>query len=139
MAFREIASGDVDFVAEPYDLISAMPGFHWPTAVISGRRDFTAPPTAARRVADLIPDSVLVELPTAGHSILDTRDQAALQICKAACNGEIGQLPPRSAELDALPTNLTVRLLVRGITIAARLESVVPDVVPRAVRSVNPL
>jgi proline iminopeptidase len=134
VAFREIASGDVDFVAEPYDLISAMPGFSWPTAVIAGSRDLTTPPAVARRVTDLIPDSVLVEFPTAGHSILDTREHAALQIGKAACTGEIRQLPSRSAELDALPANMTVRLLVRGMAIAARAESVLPDAVPRAVR-----
>lgn len=134
LALREIAIGDVDFAAEPYDLISAMPGFTWPTAVISGGRDLTTPPAVARRIADLIPGSALVELPTAGHSILDTREQAALQICKAVRTGAVGQLSSRSAELDALPANLTMRLLVRGITIAARAEAVVPDAVPRVVR-----
>lgn len=138
VAFREMASGDVDFVAEPYDLISAMPGFNWPTAVISGSRDLTTPPAVAWRVADLIPDSVLVELPTAGHSILDTREHAALQICRAACTDGIRQLPSRSAELDALPANLTVRLLVRGISIAARAEAVVPDARPRPVGPITP-
>ena len=134
VAFREIASGDVDFVAEPYDLTSAMPGFTWPTAVISGGRDLTTPPVVARRITDLIPDSVLIELPTTGHSILDTREHAALEICKAAFTGEIRQLSSRSSELDALPANVTVRLLVRSIRIAAKAESVVPDAVPRAVR-----
>ncbi len=89
----------------------------------------------ARRIADLIPNSALVELPTAGHSILDTREQAALQICRAVSTGAAGQLSSRSAELDALPANLTMRLLVRGgIAIAARAEAVVPDAVPRVVR-----
>ncbi|MCV7151812.1 alpha/beta hydrolase [Mycolicibacterium pyrenivorans] len=134
LALREIAIGDVDFAAEPYDLISAMPGFTWHTAVISGGRDLTTPPAVARRIADLIPNSALVELPTAGHSILDTREQAALQICRAVSTGAAGQLSSRSAELDALPANLTMRLLVRGIAIAARAEAVVPDAVPRVVR-----
>jgi len=134
LALREIAVGDVDFAAEPYDLISAMPGFTWPTAVISGGRDLTTPPAVARRIADLIPGSALVELPTAGHSILDTRERAALHICRAMSTGAVGQLSSRSAELDALPANLTMRLLVRGIAIAARAEAVVPDAVPRVVR-----
>lgn len=132
VALREIASGDADFVAEPYDLVSAMPGFSWPTAVLSGGRDLTTPPAVARRVADLTPRSVMVELATAGHSILDTREHAALQICKAVCSGELDQLPSRSAELDALPGNLTIRLLVQGINIAARAESLVA--LPRAPR-----
>jgi pimeloyl-ACP methyl ester carboxylesterase len=134
VALRESATGDADFVAEPYDLVSAMPEFRWPTAVISGGRDLTTPPAVARRVAELIPDSVLVELPTAGHSILDTREHAALKICKAVNAGAIHELPSLSAELDAMPANLTVRLLVRAIDVAARAESAVPDAVPRVVR-----
>lgn len=136
IALREMASGDVEFVAEPYDLPAAMPGFTWPTAVISGGRDLTTPPQIARRVAGLIPDSVLVELPTAGHSILDTREQAALQICSAMAAGKVHELASRSAELDALPANLTVRLLVRALAAAARAESAVPGAVPKAVRDI---
>lgn len=138
VALREMATGDVEFVAEPYDLPSAMPAFSWPTAVISGGRDLTTPPQVARRVADLIPDSVFVNLPTAGHSMLDTREHAALEICKAVAAGRIDELPLRSAELDAMPGNLTVRLLVRAVAIAARVESAVPHAVPRVVRQVTP-
>jgi pimeloyl-ACP methyl ester carboxylesterase len=135
VALREMASGDVDFVAEPYDLPSAMPTFSWPTAVISGGRDLTTPPEVARREAALIPDSVLVELATAGHSILDTREHAALEICTAVNAGKIRELPSRCAELDALPPNLTVRLLVRAIAVAARAESAVPRTVRQATTS----
>ncbi len=137
VAFREIADGDVEFVAEPYDLCSAMPAFDWPTVVVSGGRDLTTPPKVAHQVADLIPDSVLVELPSAGHSILDTRERAALQICRAVINGTMQELPTRAAELDALPANLTIRLLVRAVTAAAKAEAVVPDAVPRAVRQLT--
>ena len=137
VALREMATGDAEFVAEPYDLVSAMPGFSWPTAVLSGGRDLTTPPAIARRVAALIPDAVLVDLPTAGHSMLDTREHAALQVCRAVAAGEMAELPSRTAQLDALPANLTVRLLVNAIKVAARAEAVVPDVVPRAVRQVT--
>ena len=137
VAFREIASGEVDFVAEPYDLPSALPGFGWPTVVVSGRRDLTTPQAIARRIAGLIPDSALVELPTAGHSILDTRERAALRICRAVRDGTIRELPCRAAELDALPANLTVRLMVHAVTLAAKAEAVVPDAVPRAVRQLT--
>ena len=138
IALREMATGDVEFAAEPYDLVSAMPAFAWPTAVVSGGRDLTTPPAVARQIADLIPDSVLVELPTAGHSMLDTREHAALEICRQVSAGAIRQLPSRSAELDAMPANLTVRLLVRALAVAAKAESAVPDAVPRAVRQVTP-
>lgn len=138
IALREMATGDVEFVAEPYDLVSAMPQFRWPTAVLSGGRDLTTPPGVAHRVVDLIPDAVLVDLPTAGHSMLDTREHAALQVCRAAAQGRVAELGSRGTELDKLPANLTVRLLVGAIRLAARAEGTVPDVVPRAVRQVTP-
>jgi pimeloyl-ACP methyl ester carboxylesterase len=137
VALREMATGDVDFVAEPYDLVMAMPGFTWPTVVISGGRDLTTPRAVARRIVDLIPDSVLLEMPTAGHSIIDIKEGSALEIVKAVYAGEIRELPSRSAQLDAEPSLLSVRLLKRAITAAAAAESVVPSVVPRAVRHVT--
>ncbi|MDY6998235.1 MAG: alpha/beta fold hydrolase [Actinomycetota bacterium] len=137
VAFREIASGEVDFVAEPFDLYSAMPAFGWPTVVVSGGRDLTTPPVIAQRVADLIPDAVLVSLPTAGHSILDTRERAALQICRAVAAGTIDELSRRAVELDAMPANLTIRLLVGAVTLAARAEAVVPASLPRAMRQLT--
>lgn len=138
ISFREMATGDVDFVAEPYDLVAAMPGFTWPTAVLSGGRDLTTPRAVARRIVDLIPDSVLIELPTTGHSVIDTKEASALAIVKAVYAGEMRELPSRSAELDAEPSLLSVRLLKRAITAAAAAESVLPSAVPRAVRQVTP-
>lgn len=137
VALRDMATGEVDFVAEPYDLISAMPRFTWPTVVISGGRDLTTPRAVAQRVVDLIPDSVLVAMPTAGHSIIDTKEPAALDIVKAVYAGEVAELPSRATELDAAANPLSVRLLKRAITAAAVAESVVPSAVPRAVRSVT--
>jgi proline iminopeptidase len=137
VALREMATGEVDFVEEPYDLISAMPGFTWPTVVISGGRDLTTPRVVACRIADLIPNSVLVEMPTTGHSIIDTKERSALDIVAAVYAGEMSVLPSRSAELDAVPSLLSVRLLKRLITAAAVAESVVPSAVPRAVRNVT--
>jgi proline iminopeptidase len=137
VALREMAIGEVDFVAEPYDLVAAMPGFGWPTAVISGGRDLTTPRAVACRIVDLIPDSVLVEMPTTGHSIIDVKEASALEIVKAVYAGEMGELPGRSVQLDAEPSVLSVRLLRRAITAAAAAESVVPSVVPRAVRHVT--
>ena len=116
VAMRETATGEVDFVAEPYDLISAMPAFTWPTVVISGGRDLTTPRAVALRIAQLIPDAVLVDMPTSGHSVIDTKERSALDIVKAVYAGEIAELPGRSAELDASPSLLSVRLLRRAIT-----------------------
>jgi hypothetical protein len=137
LALRETATGEVDFVAEPYDLVAAMPGFTWSTVVISGGRDLTTPRAVACRIAELIPDSVLVDLPTTGHSIIDVKERSALDIVKAVYAGEASELPSRSAELDGAPILLSVRLLVRAIAAASVAESAVPSVVPRAVRHVT--
>ncbi len=137
VAMRELATGEVDFVAEPFDLIAAMPHFTWPTVVVSGGRDLITPPAVARRIATLIPDAVLVELPTAGHSVIDSRERPATEIVTAVYAGRIGDLPSQSAMLDAEPGAWPFRLLVWGIGAAAVAESVVPSVLPRAVRSAS--
>ncbi|CAN5801047.1 alpha/beta fold hydrolase [soil metagenome] len=120
------------FEAEPYDLAASMPDFAWPTVLISGSRDLTTPPVLAEKVSSLIPDSVLVQLPTAAHSILDTRERAALEIAKAAVNGYADELRDRADELDALPANLEIRALVGAIAAATAVEAVVP--IPKKLR-----
>ena len=69
-----------------------MPKFAWPTVVISGGRDLITPPAVADRIASLVPAAVLMRLPTAGHSVLDTRERAALAIIDAVRNDEDGPL-----------------------------------------------
>jgi proline iminopeptidase len=136
---QQIAGPTPAFEAEPYDLVAEMPRFDWPTAVLSGSRDLTTPPPVAERVAQLIPDSALVRLPTAAHSILDTRERAALEIAKAVTDGDISQLPSRGDELDHLPGSTAVRLLVSAIAAAAAIESVVPNSLhPTATTSESP-
>lgn len=137
VAYRDMATGEVDFVAEPYDLVAAMPSFTWPTVVVSGGRDLTTPRAVANRIAELIPNAVLVAMPTTGHSIVDTKEAAALEIVEAVYAGQTGDLPSRSAQLDQTPPLLSVRLLKRAISAAAAAESVVPSAVPRAVRQVT--
>ena len=96
-----------------------MPRFGWPTVVISGGRDLTTPPAVAERIADLIPGAVLVRLATTGHSVLDTKESAAL--------------PGQAATLDTLPNRPALRLMVSAIAAAARVEAALPEVVPRLV------
>lgn len=137
VSMREIATGEVDFEAEPYDLIAAMPAFTWPTVVIAGGRDLITPPAVAHRVAALIPGAVLVELPTMGHSLIDTRERAALDIVDAVYAGIVSELPYRTAQLGAAPPLLGVRLLSWAIGAGAAAESVMPAVVPKVVRRVS--
>jgi hypothetical protein len=112
-----------------------MPHFGWPTVVISGGRDLITPPAVAHRIASLIPAAVLVELPTAGHSALDVRERAALDVMAAVSNGEIAALPGRAGRLDRVPGGLGVRLLVGTLRAAAIAESAVPRVRRRAATS----
>ena len=96
-----------------------MPNFTWPTVVISGGRDLITPSTVARRITSLIPNSVLISLPTAGHSVVDLRESAALEIVKAIYEGALEGLSERGAVLDSKPAGLGVRALVWGIEAAA--------------------
>ena len=123
---REKATGATEFVAEPYDLVAEMPKFSWPTVVVSGGRDLTTPPAVAERIASLLPDVVLIPLPTMAHSALDTREHAALTIAAAACRGELHGLADRASTLDDLPGRPALRLLRKAIGLAAAAEAALP-------------
>jgi hypothetical protein len=127
----------MEFEAEPFDLIDAMPKFSWPTVVISGGRDLITPPAVARKIASLVPGAVLVNLPTAGHSAIDFRERAALDIIMATYDGTTSGLPARAKEFDSAPSGLGIRLLVWGIVAAAALERAVPAAVPRTVQRIT--
>lgn len=107
-----------------------MPSFSWPTVVISGPR-LTTPPAVADRIAGLVSGAVLVSLPTAGHSILDTREPAALQILTEVCAGRIERLSGQGEELDRLPVRPGLWLMGSAIEVAARIEAVLPVALPR--------
>ena len=127
VAMRDLAVGDAPrFEAEPFDLVAEMPKFSWPTVVISGGRDLITPPAVAERVAGLIDGSVLVNLPTTGHSVLDTKERAALRIAEATVTGRIDTLPAQAAALDALPSRPAVRLMVSALSVASRVEAALP-------------
>lgn len=131
-AMADLADATEPFEAEPFDLVDEMPRFAWPTAVISGGRDLTTPPAVARRIAELIPDAALVTLPTAGHSIVDTRERAALAIMEAmsgdtVSNEDAARLARLGPVLDALPGTLAVRVGVATIVAAALAEGALPS------------
>jgi proline iminopeptidase len=137
VAYREFAREPIEFDAEPFDLIDEMPKFGWPTVVISGGRDLITPAVVARRIASLIPGAVLVPLATAGHSIIDFRERAALDIIRATYQGTSSGLPARANKLDSAPRSLGIRLIVWGIAAAAALERALPAAVPRTVQRVR--
>ncbi len=126
-AIREIMSSTETFEAEPYDLVAEMPKFTWPTVLISGGRDLVTPRSVAEKVAALVPQSMLLALPTMGHSALDFREPAALAIAGAVCRGEIDELADQVSMLDALPARPAVRLLWKAVEVAAIAEGTLPS------------
>jgi proline iminopeptidase len=137
VAIRETLSGTATFEAEPYDLVAEMPKFGWPTVVISGGRDLITPPAVAERVASLLPNAVLLALPTMAHSALDFREPAALAIACAVWRGELDGLAEQAATLDVLPARPALRLLWKAIDVAATAEGALPAIpsLRRRVRS----
>lgn len=136
LALRASAVGELpSFEAEPFDLVTAMPEFTWPTAIISGGRDLTTPPSVAERIAELVPAAALVGLPTAGHSVLDTRETAALRIAAAVCAGAAADLAGRGVALDEVPARPAMRAVAAAVEAAVRLEAVLPRFAqPRSAR-----
>jgi proline iminopeptidase len=126
VAIRETLAGTVAFEDEPYDLVAEMPKFGWPTVVISGGRDLVTPPAVAERIASLLPNAVLLALPTMAHDALDFREPTALAIAGAVWRGEFDSLAAQAPTLDALPSRPAWRLLWKAIHVAAAAEAVLP-------------
>lgn len=132
VAERETRTNRVTFEDEPYDLATEMPKFSWPAAVVSGGRDLITPPAVAERVASLLPNAVLVSLPSMAHSALDFREPVALASADAVRRGDLDGLAARASSLDALPPRPEVRLLWKAIEAAAVAEGTLP--IPAALR-----
>ena len=130
VAEREARTQTATFEDEPYDLVTEMPNFGWPTVVISGGRDLITPPPVAERVASLIPNAELLKLPTMAHSALDFREPAALAIASAVFRGEAKGLAARAPALDKLRPRTEIRLLWKAIEWLAIAEGALPAPFP---------
>lgn len=126
LTWRGVPFADTPFEGEPFDLVAQMPEFRWPTVVVSGGRDLITPPAVADRIASLVPHATLVRLSTAAHSVLDTREAAALHIIGEVTADRAESLSERSAELDALPAAWPLRLAPTAMGAAARIAAVLP-------------
>ncbi len=130
VAERETRTQTATFEDEPYDLPAELPRFGWPTVVVSGGRDLITPSAVAERVASLLPNAVLLKLPTMAHSALDFREPAALAIAGAVFRGEADGLAAQAPTLDALPPPLTLRALWKAIELVAIVEGALPALWP---------
>lgn len=122
-------AAEIPFEGEPFDLVAQMPRFDWPTAVLSGGRDLITPPSVAERVAELLPDAALVRLATTGHSVLDTRERAALRVIAEVAGGRTAALPAAGSDLDALPPAPAVRVAGAALALAARSVGALPRLI----------
>ncbi|KKB99664.1 alpha/beta hydrolase [Mycobacterium nebraskense] len=135
VAEREVRTQTVAFEDEPYDLVAEMPHFGWPTAVVSGGRDLITPSAVAERIASLLPNAVLLKLPTMAHSALDFREPAAIAIARAVWRGDLDGLAAKAPALDALPARPELRLLWKMIAMAAAVEGALP--IPARLRRIS--
>lgn len=126
LTWSGVPGADTPFDREPFDLAADMRRFDWPTVIVSGGRDLITPAAVADRIAATVPKPALVRLPTAAHSILDTRGQAALRIAAETVAGRAAGLPDQSAELDALPAESAMRVMRAGLAVAAGLAGLLP-------------
>ncbi|GAA1384909.1 alpha/beta fold hydrolase [Pseudonocardia kongjuensis] len=114
----------------PYDIPAELGRFSWPVAVVSGDRDLRTPPPVAERVAELLPDAVLVPLAAHGHSALDTHRLAALNVAHIVEAGAHRALPGLAGRLAALPRRgapaLLGPVLRAGIALDTRLPGAPP-------------
>ncbi len=119
LLFTDMADDYPPFQGEPYDLPAELPRFDWPSAVISGERDLRAPRVISERIANLLPDGVLVPLAGMGHSALDTHRLAGLHVAHAVMCGTHDRLPQLADRIATLPRRGASGML--GPLIAARL------------------
>ena len=126
LTWRGVPASTVVFQAEPFDLVAEMPGFRWPTVVVSGGRDLITPAAVAHRIAELVPASTVVQLPNAAHSILDSHAEAALRIVSAVAGGREKSLPAQAGALDRLPAVASVRIARPALAAAARIAGALP-------------
>jgi proline iminopeptidase len=126
VAMAELVRDAPAFEAEPFDFVTEMPKFSWPTAVVCGARDLLTPPAISEHIASLIPDAVLVKLPTAAHSVLDARERAALEIVTAVNMDQHRRLPAEAGNLDRLPARPAMRSLLSAISAATAVEAALP-------------
>ncbi|WP_299038013.1 alpha/beta fold hydrolase [uncultured Pseudokineococcus sp.] len=117
--FAEAAARQPRFTGEALDLPAALRRAPWPVVVVSGERDLRTPRPVARRAVDLAPDGLLVPLARTGHSALDTHQEAALHVVRAAADGDTARLDDTAA-LDALPRRGASRLVGTAISAVVR-------------------
>ncbi|WP_183130267.1 alpha/beta fold hydrolase [Rhodococcus sp. SBT000017] len=95
------------FSKEPLDIPAHLPGFRWPTVIITGSRDLRTPRPIAERAHASIPGSILLGIDN-GHSALDTHQLVALHVIERMAQNQSNRLTRPS------DTQIIRQLAVRG-------------------------
>lgn len=119
VTFADTATRQPPYTGKPFDLPAGLTGSTWPVVVVSGDRDLRTPRPVAQRAVDLAPHGHLLPLREAGHSALDTHQEAALHIARAVADDDVGRLR-ETATIDALPRRGPSRLVGTAITAVVR-------------------
>ena len=114
------------FTEEPWDLRALAPQITAPTLVMAGEQDLVRPPRLARELTDALPDSALLEMPRAGHLLLDSRTPLAQVAGRWATSGAATELPRWTERLAALPATPADQTLTGGLRVALAAERYSP-------------
>ncbi|MCS6711402.1 alpha/beta fold hydrolase [Brachybacterium sp. EF45031] len=97
-----------------------------PTLVLTGAQDLLTPPQIARDLARLLPRAALVEVPGAGHSMLDSHSRIAQVAIRWAAVGAVRELADRAEDLAQLPEAPLSQVLSAGVRLALAAERLSP-------------
>ncbi|MEE1619490.1 alpha/beta fold hydrolase [Brachybacterium sp. J153] len=132
--------GPMDPLLLAADEARAVPPFAWealdvhalsrtitaPTLVLVGSEDLITPPCISRALAERIDGAVLLEIPRARHSLLDTRSQVAQIALRWSAAGAASLLPQHAAALATLPAAPVDLALSKGLQLALAAERLSP-------------
>lgn len=123
---RSQARAVAPFAGEPWDMPALAATITAPTTVLAGSRDLVRPPQIARDLAARIPGAALLEIPGAGHGLLDTRGPLAQVVARWATSGLAADLAGMERELAALPATGPDSTLTSGLRLAIAAERLSP-------------
>lgn len=115
------APGYPAFAGEPFHLDDALPGFTWPTVVLTGDHDLRTPPAGAERAARLLPHSLLLRLDN-GHSALESHPEVVLHVLASVQAGRWAELADEEGLIARLPRRGPAARLPRLVDLALRLD-----------------
>lgn len=110
------------FEGPPLNFSAVLRKFDWPTVLFSGERDTRTPPFVMKDIASLIPNSVHITFPSAGHDLLRFRTKEVLAIERVMVREGIEEAARASEEAvtDGKKHPLTLVGKAFGAYLAAR-------------------